>query len=237
MVELLSVHVPLQQPRVCRFGSITLCRSLSEAHLQYLLQPWFCILLIPKQRCALNTHMFLPLIIVIAYLWQHIMANFLPNQVWKRKSLCVYRWLSYAISSNSNIFSMNDLIQGNIKYAYVWKSNYSAEKCYFIAALFSWPLYSVHLNILKGAFCTWWRGDAFSEVHGHQMPCPSRKYELSVQDRSQAILTSEFILLYHVTSGLELRPVWGLLFCCHRIKQRICIHSEGPTSQKQGVDT
>lgn len=70
-----------------------------------------------QSSSALNAPMFLPLIIIIAYLWQHIMANFVLNQVWKRKSLHVYWLLSDTILFNSNIFSMNDLIHRDIKYA------------------------------------------------------------------------------------------------------------------------
>lgn len=99
-----------------------------------------------QSSSALNAPMFLPLIIVIAYLWQHIMANFVPNQVWKRKSLHVYWLLSDTILFNSNIFSMNDLIHRDIKYA-----------CLEIQ-LFRWKtlLYILHLHFLGYSTVSIW---------------------------------------------------------------------------------
>lgn len=73
------------------------------------------IIIIPGQAWTHGTHS-TSFLIIIACHWQTLEQTFYLNQMWKQKSLCVFWLLPSTILSNRNIFSMNDLIQGDIKY-------------------------------------------------------------------------------------------------------------------------
>lgn len=105
-------------------------------------------------------------------LWHQVMANFITNKVWKSKSLHVHWLLSYTVLFHSNIFSMNDLIWGDIKHVGLKTQLFSWKTLTYYGS-FSCLLYTFHFYVPKGDFCTWQTEDALCKIHVRQLSCHS----------------------------------------------------------------